>query len=176
MGKKRIQKTILTLLFVGIVLGTLAIKWYSAPIAQYTTTTLCSKDGEKINVVFDFVWQRYLLSPTKLQGTVTVGDKVYDYVNMNYDNTFLEKFFKKFDPHPDFNFAVASDTRKWWFQRDFLTIYRAGENLYKDDSDYICICTYLPGEHSGTFYFGPAKTADQAEKILTKHIGKESEN
>jgi hypothetical protein len=165
MRKKRIRKIILTLFFVGIVLGVLAAKWYSAPVTQYTTTTLCSQDGEEINVIFDFVWQRHLFSPTELQGTVTVGDKVYDYVSMNYNYTFLDKFLKKFDPNPDFNFAVASNTQKWWFDGDFLTVYHAGKNLYKNDSDYICICTYLPGEHSGTFYFGPAKTADQAEKI-----------
>ncbi|MDE7326704.1 MAG: hypothetical protein K2N63_10565 [Lachnospiraceae bacterium] len=170
MKKKKIRKAILMVLFVAVLLGTLAIRWYTAPIPQYTITTLCSKDGDRIRMVMDLTWHRHLLSPTDVEGSITINGIVYNYVPMNYADNFFDKIKRKLAGNFSSYFAVSSDSGLYWFQKDHIELLQTGKNPWSDNLSKIALVMNPQGGHTGTFYFGPADTTDEVDRIIAKYV------
>ena len=82
---------------VAILLALIAVVWYHMPIEKQVSATLCSVDGELMEVELDVSWYRYLLAPTELKGTVTIDDVVYERIKVNDEDGFIEKIKKKIE-------------------------------------------------------------------------------
>lgn len=166
MKKQRIRHSLLTLLLVAAVLGGLGAIWYTRPVPQYTVTTVYSDEGETLPVIIDVTRYRSLLYPTKLKGTITIGNKVYHDANIQSSTGFLKQFKQKFLGDPTFYFAQSSTGSI--LDADWLYIYSTGKNLGEDDSDYIYMYVFPHGAGKSTDYYGPAKTAEEAAEIFAR--------
>lgn len=162
---KKIKKIIAAILFVAVILGICAIKWYRTPIHKYVTTTLCSEDGRQIEVTFDVNWQRYLFAETELFGTITIGERIYKKrpVDVGFWEGLKNKFQKASCRYIFVNNQTANLSEWNW-----LYLEQANSNDNTMNFELVCICLIDAEESRGTYYYGPAGTAEEAKEVSGK--------
>ena len=120
--------------------------------------TLCSLEGDVIEVKLDVAWYRYLLAPTELEGTIMIDDVLYKSFKTNESDSFFEKIKKKINDTrktPVFGNLVET---KYTLQYDIVFLEHIQKNFEK-------ICMVVQNGESSTTYYGPATTREEAIKI-----------
>ncbi|HKM00254.1 MAG TPA: hypothetical protein VJZ06_10125, partial [Mobilitalea sp.] len=73
---RQLRKKTIVILFIAFVISIIII-WYRAPVERSISTSLCSVDGERIDVVFNLSWHKYIFSPTEIRGTIKLYNDTY---------------------------------------------------------------------------------------------------
>lgn len=166
---KRTKIIIYIVILFLIILALVALKEYLTPKHKFISTTLCSQNGECIDVILDVTWHRHLFAPTELKGTVTVGDKVYQSIDINGSDNFIERLNRKFHPPSLFYFR---DVQGDWFHAEQMQLHYADRNSDTRNFNLIYMSITPPSKQGGvgTFYFGPATTVEEVDVILSKSM------
>ena len=161
MKKKKIAILILAFIILGIIAG----KCYKMPIHREVSATLYSLDGEKIDIVMDVSWHRFLFTPTELMGTIIVDNSIVYKDNVNTRSKTLSEFAYEMEK------KMKGDTSRIWFVRQPV----------RELNDYVINCIYLPEavlldsfetialqlvrDNVMKMFYGPAKTAEEAAEL-----------
>lgn len=151
---KQHKKRIILLISAIIVIWSMI--WYQTPIRKNIAMSVCSVDGERIDVILDVSLQRYILGATQIKGTITLGDQVYyNYsTNVTSNNGFIEMMRDK----------INGDEPAAFFSLPPYTILENSVMLDMDkNTDILCLHVY---ENSNlTTYYGPAESAEEAKTL-----------
>lgn len=160
MDKTKIKKTILTLLMAAAVFSIVSLKSYLTPIHEYVTEMFCSVEGETVEVTFDVTWRRYLFKPTKLEGTVYMGDKIYRTYSFYDGSDFwgrLKSKLKQGTPS-SYMFYGGTDIH----DSENIRVYFETPASEKKSFEAIHILVFLRKGGICPSYYGPARTAEEA--------------
>lgn len=168
MQKRSLKKIFIAVMLFVAILIVCALGWYLRPIPKNVTVTLCSLEGECVEAVFDVTWQRHLLAPTELKGTIELDGMFYRSVNIDSNRTFMENLEMKLRLN-----GVSSPlifqvwpTNKLLTDSDRIDFPFTEIDSEIRDFELIAICVTRDG--SPTFYYGPAGTAEEAQAVFTK--------
>ena len=158
------KKKIAILILVFIILGIIAAKCYKIPISREISATLCSLDGERIDIVMDVRWHRFLFTPTELMGTIIVDDDIYN-DNVNTRSKTISEFAYEMEK------KMKGITSRIWFSKQPI----------RELNDYVINCIYLPEavvldsfetialqlvrDNVIKMFYGPAETAEEAAEL-----------
>lgn len=160
------HKKLIVVVVAAALLGMLI--WYLQPIKRNLSMTLCSLDGEQIDVTFDVTWHRYLLAPTILEGTIQVnGETYYSVKNQNGrtvgELSFFEGLKKKIkDVREIPRFVRQEDGPMEWSSNCI--------RLSLLEKDFTQVDVVIIRDDEMTVYYGPAKTAEEAKEIAYRGI------
>ncbi len=156
---KRIKKIVIAVLL--FLLGACLV--YHFPVKKKFRVTVCTVEGETAEAVFDVWFQRNLIYPTVMNGKVTFGGREYENVFENTDSV-SEKIQEKME-----NWGGV---RSSFFQLKSNDFYERAENLiYFNSSDkgvrkqFDAFVFVVMKGSALVEYYGPAETAEEAEKI-----------
>lgn len=141
--------------------------WYLVPVKKNITTSLCSIDGEQINVTFNVSWHRYIASPTELKGTITINESIYYSLNdTNFAierGSLLDRLAKK----------IKNDNPTPWFiipTNNVFDIHYNSVQLLHVSMNFDTICMLIVREGSSNTYYGPAETKTEASIISSRLV------
>lgn len=157
---KKYWKIALSMVALLLVVG---IIWYRIPLEKKETMTMCSLEGETIEVTFDVAWHRYLFAPTELKGIITVDGVVYEVWETNRHNSFIDNIKDKvsnakYTPM----FVLESETNALEYSYNLIHIWMdKNSDLENFKKSYILLNRDGVSEH----FFGPANTKEEAQQI-----------
>lgn len=157
---KKYWKIALVIVALLVLVG---IIWYRSPIEKKETMTMCSLDGETIDVTFDVAWHRYLLSPTQLKGTITIDGVVYELWKTDRQKGFIDNIKDKVSNARYIPmFVLESETDALEYSYNFIHIWMdENSDLENFKKSYILLNRDGVSEH----FFGPASTKEEAQQI-----------
>lgn len=164
MDKHKIKKIILTVILSFLTLAAVSLKYHLTPSRKYMQGTLCSLDGEQINVLFDVTWVPHLFKPTELEGTIYIDDKAFQDVKFSYGDGFIDHLRAKFQSSPSYTFS--SSTTWAWMDDDWLEFCLPRSSQEAKNLELVCIDLHLKNQRKTIAYFGPAETAEEADIIF----------
>lgn len=158
-NKTKIIFSIVIMIILGI------CTWYLTPVKKDISTSLCSTDGEQINVIFNVSWHRYIANPTELRGTITLNESIYYSLNetnfaIDYGNV-IDRLIKKLKNEKQIPWFILSTNDVFDIHDDYIQLLQINKNF-----DAICMMVSIDGRV--TTYYGPAETAEEANKILSR--------
>jgi hypothetical protein len=160
---KRYNKKII--LFTAIILILSMFTWYLTPTKKNISTSLCSMDGDQINVTFNINWHRHITRPTELWGTITIDEIVYYSIHETNtiinDGKFLDKLIKK----------LRNETLIQWFvisTNNAFDIHNNNIQIIQIDRDFNTVYITVVRDGILTAYYGPAETAKEANVISSR--------
>lgn len=129
---------------------------------------LCSLDGTTIEAVFDVRWQRHLLRPTELKGTIIVDG--LEYISLQDTNaglksdTLIEAIRKKWDGY----------VIKWFMlpTNDAMDIHENRILVEEGNRKFDTVVLLVTKDGETITYYGPAETMDEAKVIEQSVYGR----
>lgn len=159
---KRYNKMIILLI---IILILSIFTWYLTPVKKNISTSLCSINGDQINVIFNISWHRHIARPTELRGTITIDEIVYYSIHETNtiinDGKFLDKLIKK----------LRNETLIQWFvisTNNAFDIHNNNIRVIQIDKDFNTVYMTVVRDGILTAYYGPAETAKEANVISSR--------
>lgn len=157
---KKYWKIALIIVVLVVIVGVI---WYRIPLEKKESMTMCSLEGETIEVIFDVAWYRYLFAPTELKGIITVDGVVYEVWETNRHNSFIDNIKDKvsnakYTPM----FVLESETNALEYFYNSIHIWM------NEDSDFENFKkSYIFFNRDGVSeeFFGPANTKEEAQQI-----------
>lgn len=173
MKKVWIKRTIVIMTIIGIISCILALKHYRAPVHKYATETLCSLDGNQIEVVIDVTCYQYLFQPTEVKGLIAIDGKVYRNVSIKDNKTFNQLLEEKQRKDSLFLFAAWPHDGHW-ITADQIRLEYVDSVSDAKDFELICVSVYpyRPEGGSADIYYGPAETKEEAMEVLEKFMNR----
>ena len=165
------KKKVLIIFVIFILLFITLIIWYYYPISVYKELTVCSYDGEKMNVIIDVQWHRHLLYPTELKGSVSLDGVMFgSYLGFTDESGYNHPGY--YDNKPGFWEGLIKKIKNQKFDAKFfipkdnvLDLHKDYINLDVSDSDFNMICIYGTSNNKKLDYYGPAKTIEEVKSI-----------
>ena len=157
---KKYWKIALILVALLLVVG---IIWYRIPLEKKESMTMCSIEGEIIEVTFDVAWHRYLFAPTELKGTITIDDVVYEPWETDRQKSFIDNIKDKMSNARYIPvFVLESETNPLQYHDNLISIWMdENSDLENFKKSYIL----LNRDGVSEDFFGPASTKEEAQQI-----------
>lgn len=167
--KRRILKRVGALVFAGLCIW--YIVWCNIRVPHQFTGTFWSEDGEKIEADFDLTWYRYLGVPSKLRGTVTIAGTTYTALGADHDRSFPEELWMKLTGKNDSSHMFVNRTNNpmEWMD-DYIMLYLEERDKQFEEMQLVLFYDMGPHSKSGKFYYGPAETFEEAERIFSQYM------
>lgn len=172
------NKGIRVILVICILAMLTAAVWYHLPVTRSISMPVCALDGQMHQVEFRFTFYRSFLQQTYVRGKIICEDTVYTDIydkfesegqkidnDIDWWDSFLAKYSRNGISIPDFVNEELDVDRLEIFD-DFIPAMciRGGFDL---EAVELAIGKKNPGEtgSTGKFFYGPAATAEEAERI-----------
>ncbi|MBH1941625.1 hypothetical protein I5677_12050 [Mobilitalea sibirica] len=155
MKSKKIFIIMILILLVGAIL-------YHIPIGINKTVSVCTLEGKKSIVTLHVRWQKSFFRPTELKGTIMEGNVTYRSINdMNssYDyGSFIDNLTRKRNKEEHIPLFVIDG-------KDNHDLFDNIISLSVSDMSFTKINLYIANGDDINTYYGPAKTAEEAETL-----------
>lgn len=162
---KRYNKKIILLIIIFILLILSMLIWYLTPVKKNISRSLCSMDGDQINVTFNISWHKHIARPTELWGTITIDEIVYDSIHdTNFEiknGNFLDNLIRK----------LRNETPIQWFgipTNNAFDIHNNHIQIIQLNRDFNIIYMMVTRDGISTTYYGPAETVKEANIISSR--------
>ncbi len=157
--KKRAKKIVIAVLL--FLLGACLV--YHFPVKKKLRVTVCTVEGETAEAVFDVWYQRILIYPTVMNGTITFDGREYKKVPVGWGSV-SERIRRKLDNWRAVDEGLFCLKSNDIIERagNLIDFHSSGKGIGKQFKAFSFI---VIKDSALVEYYGPAETAEEAEKI-----------